>query len=144
MSTGLALYDAACRALAEATRIDEVEDIRDKSLAMQIYAEQTKNHSLVQNTIALRLRAERRMGELLREMKDRGERDSGKGNRNPALKSQAATPKLSDLGVTKSQSSRWQRLADIDANIFKTATRKPHQPTTRGERSHGKLPVLDE
>jgi hypothetical protein len=40
-------------------------------------------------------------------MKAHGERDDGRGNRNPDLKSQAATPKLDDLGVTKAQSSRW-------------------------------------
>lgn len=58
--------------------------------------------------------AERRAGQLLREMAERGERDDGKGNRNPDLKSRDATPKLADLGVTKTQSSRWQRLAEID------------------------------
>jgi hypothetical protein len=41
------------------------------------------------------------------QMKGRGERDTGKGNRNLALTSQAATPKLADLGVIKTQSSRW-------------------------------------
>jgi hypothetical protein len=57
------------------------------------------------------LRAEIRAGELLTEMAERGERDDGRGNRNPSLKSQDATPKLSDLGVTNTQSSRWQKMA---------------------------------
>ena len=35
------------------------------------------------------------------EMVERGERDSGKGNRNPDLKSLAATPKLADLGISE-------------------------------------------
>jgi hypothetical protein len=50
-------------------------------------------------------------------MRDLGERDSGKGNRNPVLKSQAATPKLSDLGIS-TQSSRWQELARISDDTF--------------------------
>ena len=78
---------------------------------MQAYAKQARDTELIDHATEIRLRAEIRAGELLREMKQRGEQDSGKGNRNPALKSQAATPKLADLNITKDQSSRWQKLA---------------------------------
>jgi protein-L-isoaspartate(D-aspartate) O-methyltransferase len=49
----------------------------------------------------------------LREMKERGERDAG--GRGPRVGLRAATqlPNLSDLGVTKTQSSRWQALAAL-------------------------------
>jgi hypothetical protein len=50
-------------------------------------------------------------GELLREMAQTGQRDNGKGNRNPDLKSQDAIPKLEDLGLTKDESSRFQQIA---------------------------------
>jgi hypothetical protein len=49
-------------------------------------------------------RERRRAGELLREMAERGERAVRKN-----MKSQPATSKLSDLGVTKTQSSRGSR-----------------------------------
>lgn len=58
----------------------------------------------------------RRAGEMLREMeKNRGSRAQLKGDvpvggRAPKPPTDAA-PKLSDLGVSKSQSSKWQRLA---------------------------------
>ena len=95
MSVVLARYDAACRALAAAHRVDEVKTIRDKAVAMQAYAKQAKDTTLITQATEIRMRAERRAGELLIEMAELGERDSGKGNRNPVLKSQAATPKLS-------------------------------------------------
>jgi hypothetical protein len=61
----------------------------------------------------IRKRAERRAGQLLDQMAKRKERAGRGGNRKS--KSHDATLKLPDLGVTKTESSRWQKLASMPA-----------------------------
>ena len=57
----------------------------------------------------IRLRAERRCGQLLKNL------EMAKGGRPTENRSQRATglEPLSDLGISKTQSSRWQKLAAI-------------------------------
>jgi N6-adenosine-specific RNA methylase IME4 len=127
-------YDAARNAIDEAWRVDEVKGIRDRAVALQAYAKQAKDRLLIERATDIRLRAERKAGELLAQIKERGERDNGKGNRNAALKSQAATPKLADLGVTKSQCSQWQRLARLDEARFESVVADARDKVARATR----------
>jgi hypothetical protein len=112
----LVRYEAARTALAEAHRVDEVKEIRDKAEAMAAYARQAKDTQLVQYATEIKVRAERKAGELLRQAAEKRERaDRGK----PSEMSKATT--LSDMGITRDQSSRWQQVASIPDEHFEAA-----------------------
>ena len=113
-------YAAARKALAEASRVDEVKSIRDKAVAMQVYAKQAKDMDLIDHATDIRLRAERRAGDLLRKAAEQKQRVKGGDPKSrPAI-----LAKLSDIGVTLTQSSRWQRLAVMSEPEFEEKVEK--------------------
>jgi N6-adenosine-specific RNA methylase IME4 len=107
MGSELIKYKAACRALAEAKSVDEAKDIRDKAIAVQAYAKQADNPQLEADAFEIRKRAEDKAAELLKEMAERGERQ--KAGEADGRARRPSTPTLSDLGISRSQSSRWQQ-----------------------------------
>lgn len=66
--------------------------------------------------VEIRLRADRRGGELLIEMKENGELHNGHGDQKS--ESHRATPILSDIGVTKNYSSRCQAIAALPEEVL--------------------------
>ena len=98
-------------ALANAERVGDVKEIRDKAEAVRTYAERAGLGLEQQNAAAeVRLRAERRAGEMLAKMALHG------GDRRGADAPDRVT--LGDLGVSKDQSARWQKLARVTAGDF--------------------------
>jgi hypothetical protein len=116
----LVRYDAMCRAIAEAHAVDEVKDIRDKAIALETYARLACDTDNEQRAHEIRVRAERRCGQLLKEMdKAQGAREPGTDRGTTrSTDATASGRKLADLGISKDQSSRWQRLADIPEPTF--------------------------
>jgi hypothetical protein len=113
--TALVRYEAARSALAAAHSLDEVKDIRDKSEAMAAYARQANDTELIAWATEIKVRAERKAGAmLLVSEKNKGARGVGKS----AVTSCDRTPTLEEIGVTKNQSSRWQRMAAMPDDQF--------------------------
>jgi hypothetical protein len=140
MSADLVKYSAAKKALAEAHRVDEVKDIRDKAVAMRMYAMQAKDGVLIHHATEIRLRAERRAGELLKDMdKNKGAVAGKTGRKARPLLDMA--PKLSDLNISKSQSSKWQKLAGIpDGDFEQVVASAQHKASAAVDRAQQSKP----
>jgi hypothetical protein len=102
---------------------------------------QARDRVLIDQATEIRLRAERRVGQLLADMeKNPGARGSG-SNQHELRSHDATTPKLSDLGINKSQSSRWQKLADLPEDAFETVLNKlQHKATDAVDRAQQPKP----
>ncbi len=123
-------YDIAAGALIEARTLDEVKAVTDKAVAIKEYARRAKNRQLEIDAAEIRIRAERRYGEMLAEIKQttglntgsRGQlrgRDASGGF--AAKPPEDCRPTLSELGVDKKLSARSQRLAELAPKAFERA-----------------------
>lgn len=124
----LVRYDAMCRAIVECYRVDEVKDIRDKAIALEAYAKQAMNRDAEHQAHEIRVRAERKAGELLKQMKKTGERQPQGGNHGNQYKKVAKSPAaiLPDLRISADQSSTWQQLAEVPEGEFEAALNDPY------------------
>jgi hypothetical protein len=135
---GLIRYDRMITAIAECRRVDEVKDMRDKARALEVYAQQAQNREAERKAREIRIRAERKTGELLKETRRAGKtqkqgRPLKKGrNSRPLIEVSRNMPEpeinsatLKDLGITKDQSSQWQQLADVPQKDFEAALAEP-------------------
>lgn len=96
-----------------ARTIDEVKDIRDRAEAARQYARAAGYSREITNMCAeIKLRAERKAGRLLAEMP---KQRPGEYQRS---QHETVAPSLSDIGVSKNQSHRWQQTASVPDDVF--------------------------
>jgi hypothetical protein len=145
MRNAIIIYDAMCTAIADCHRIDEVKDLRDKAMALELYAKQARNTDAERKASEIRLRAERRTGELLKDLprvtpSDAG-KQGGRGNTKSTpndaecfIPQPAPSPyaqALAGTGISTQTASRYQALANVPTAVFESALRDPEiKPTT--------------
>lgn len=140
MSMGLVRYDKMVLAIAECHLIDEVKDIRDKLAALELYAKQAKNVDAERKACEIRLRAERRGGDILEKMQKSDKAAAGKaggyakaGTPNDAgCQESEYGQSLKSAGISSQTASRWQALARVPQQEFEAALRDPIKPTLTG------------
>jgi len=123
----LVKWDKAKQAIIEAHSVDELRKIRDKAEAYR-YALKLAGEApeVVRKAEEIKVRAERRAGELLRE-------NPPKEGRPKKLSTDAiVSPTLLELGVTPDESHRWQRIAEIPEERFEQYIASADEITTAG------------
>ncbi len=135
MTTALVRYDAACQAVAAAKSVDEVQELRAKADALRAYGKQAKNRQLEIDAAEIRIRAERRLGELMAEQKatvgvNGGGRPAETGLKpNPVSGEAPAT--LAEAGIDKNLAHRARTYASVPKEQFEQLLSKKRQNESR-------------
>ncbi len=159
VANAVALVTEAGRSLGEARALPEIRRVleaatvaADAARRVARLAEAESNaadivaaaNEAANDAAALRIEAQAKAGELLRAMADSGRRDRGLGG-DRRSQSQPATVHLATLGVTKSESSRWQQVATVPADARFSYVEETKaaggEVTTAGLLRHAAAPV---
>jgi FtsZ-binding cell division protein ZapB len=127
-------YDAACKALAAAVAVDEVQDIRAKAEAVRAYAKQAKNRQMEVDAAEIRIRAERRLGELMAAQGETVGKATGQLRRGLELNPREPTdpPTLTEAGIDKNLAHRARTYAAVPKDQFEQLlSKKRRQESVR-------------
>ena len=118
MATVAPNWHAMRTAIAECERVDEIKSLSDKAVALRAYYAQSRD---VDNEIAamrIRLRAERRLGELIEREQEAGRLATQSTGGHREVSSMTT---LGELGIGRDRSARAQELARVPAEQFEAA-----------------------
>jgi phage N-6-adenine-methyltransferase len=113
--------ERAQQMLAACVNVDEAKQIRDQAQAIKAYLRTQKASLGAQNDAAeIKLRAERRLGELTREIpKATAEpKHDGRGGKSPATGPLPKAKQIEDLGMTKQRVAEYEKVASLPQDQF--------------------------
>lgn len=122
-------YQKAVTAIKECDAIDEAKDWADKMSALALYYKQSKDKTLEDYAKRIRIRAERRMGELLRQFDGKGKNQYSK--EDSTVDDTKLTQKhiSEEIGLSKRQKDQSIRLSNIPEETFNNLVESENVPT---------------
>ncbi|MDO9541479.1 MAG: DNA N-6-adenine-methyltransferase [Kiritimatiellia bacterium] len=130
----LVKYNAACKALIEAKSVDEVLQISNKAEALRVYARLAKNHELEIDAAEIRIRSERRLGEMIKEQRETvGLAKPGRKTIGSKKDPISETPPLASAGIDKHLADRARKLAAVPTDKFASLLDEWRERTTGKE-----------
>jgi hypothetical protein len=135
----MVLYDSMVRAINACHQVDELKDMHDQAHALEMYARQAKNVEAERRAVGVRIRAERRVGQLLQAMQrtPRHKLNSTGANQHEVRSNDWMQPKseyatgIERAGLTPQTAHRWQSLAKVPEHEFEDAMSETEtMPTT--------------
>jgi len=134
----LSRYDVACRALAEAKAVDDIVEIVGQANAVHAYARQAKNRQMEIDAAEIRIRAERRLGELMAAQKARvgvatGGQHGGRASKIDGVRNTPsnAPPTLAEAGIDKNLAKRARTYAAVPQGQFEQLLNDKRQSENR-------------
>jgi hypothetical protein len=122
----LVKYDAMVNAITTCESADEVKDIRDKAVALEAYAKQANNMEAEHKCALIRVRAERKCGQLLRDTPKATPSGNNQHGSAEEVSTDTIHPKtLKEMSISPDQSSSWQKLAAVPEKEFEEAINLP-------------------
>jgi N6-adenosine-specific RNA methylase IME4 len=150
-STGLAYYDAASRALAKASTVDEVMQVKNAAERMKLYAKQANDTKLEEDAAEIRVRAIIKLGDTV----DAQRRTVGlakppggskkRPRKNDRVSAKPDLPTLAEAGINKSLADKARKLAKLSLAEREDFVAKTREHVSRGvERNAMKIIDLAE
>jgi hypothetical protein len=128
-----ATYRAMLLAVSEAKAVEPVREIHNRARAIEIYARQARDTSAERDAVEIRIRAERKMGELLEAMQRSNKSDAGaqggfaKASTSNDVKCQKSeyARALEDNQITPQSAIRYRQLHRVPPGAFERAILPP-------------------
>ena len=130
-------YEAAKNAISECERIDECQNWANKAAAIESYARMSNDESLQVLALRIRARAERRCGELLKEIPlAHGINQNIKAGGHPKV---TRTLAATDAGLSESARKRVLRIASVPRGEFEQQMERARPPTVTQLAERGRI-----